>query len=443
MSDSGKYMATLENELTWFCQRLEGRLTAYFEGKTFVPEAAPALEKSGSPYAQLVLDQGFSEAERLVLMLALAPHLKPQSLDSLLTQNPTLNSGFSEFGGYKGKHHQGFLPTGETAVFLLSGDDLTERAEAIDLLAAAGRLLQSEVVILEAGEGNEPRLSHPLTVSQRFTEYLISGKPFRPAFSEFPARRIETTLEWEDLVVDDYVKEELELISCWMTHEGYIMNELGLKKNIKPGYRALFYGPPGTGKTLTACLLGKASGYDVYRIDLSNLVSKYIGETEKNLARIFDYAEKNKWILFFDEADAIFGKRTQTNSSNDRFANQEVAYLLQKIEDFPGIVILASNLKSNMDEAFSRRFQSEVYFAMPEAAARLRLWENIFDGQLKPEPDIDLKELAEKYELSGGSAINIFRHAALKATRRQERVVKKPDILQGIRRELLKQGKTI
>lgn len=443
MKDSPNHIATLNNELNWFCHVLETRLTSYFDQKPFVPETAPVLDKAGSHYAETVLELGFSEEERLVIMLAMAPHLKPQSLDPLLTQNTALNTSFAEFGGYKGKYHQGFLPTGESALFLLAGDDLAKRAEAVDVLAKDSKLIMNEVVLLGEEGGTEPRLSCPLTLSARFAENFITGKPYRPAFSLFPAKRIETSLDWSDLVVDAHVMEELELIRCWMNHEAYLMDELGLRKNIKPGYRALFYGPPGTGKTLTACLLGNSSGYDVYRIDLSNLVSKFIGETEKNLARIFDYAEKNKWILFFDEADAIFGKRTQTNSSNDRFANQEVAYLLQKIEDFPGIVILASNLKSNMDEAFSRRFQSEVYFAMPEAAARLRLWESIFDGQLKPEPDIDLKELAEKYELSGGSAINIFRHAALKATRRQERVVKKPDILQGIRRELLKQGKTI
>ncbi len=116
------------------------------------------------------------------------------------------------------------------------------------------------------------------------------------------------------------------------------------------------------GKSLTASLLGKSANMDVYRIDLSKVVSKYIGETEKNLSNIFDMAENKDWILFFDEADALFGKRTSASDSKDRYANQEVADLLQRIEDFPGIVILATNLKSNLDEAFARRFQSMIYF---------------------------------------------------------------------------------
>lgn len=136
----------------------------------------------------------------------------------------------------------------------------------------------------------------------------------------------------------------------------------------------MFSGPPGTGKTLTAALLGKSTGRDVYRVDLSMVVSKYIGETEKNLSRVFDAASYKEWILFFDEGDALFGKRTEASSSNDRHANQLTGYLLQKIEDFPGTVIVATNLKSNMDEAFTRRFQNMVHFTIPGPEERLQLW---------------------------------------------------------------------
>ena len=131
-----------------------------------------------------------------------------------------------------------------------------------------------------------------------------------------------------------------------------------MRKRVKPGYRALFHGPPGTGKTLTATLLGKHTGRPVFRIDLSRVVSKYIGETEKNLSRLFDKAEHKDWILFFDEADALFGKRTEIRDAHDKYANQEVAYLLQRIESYAGLVILATNQRGNIDEAFLRRFQA-------------------------------------------------------------------------------------
>ena len=143
------------------------------------------------------------------------------------------------------------------------------------------------------------------------------------------------------------------------------------------------------------------------------IVSKYIGETEKNLAKVFDMAENRNWILFFDEADALFGKRTSTNTSNDRHANQEVAYLLQRIEDFPGTIILATNLRSNIDEAFSRRFQSVIYFPMPNEEQRYELWKNMLPPTWLKEQNNELVTLAAETELSGGSITNVVRRCAL------------------------------
>ena len=209
------------------------------------------------------------------------------------------------------------------------------------------------------------------------------------------------------------------------------------------GYRVLFYGPPGTGKSLTATLMGNECGKNVYRIDLSQIVSKYIGETEKNLGKVFDQAMNKNWILFFDEADSLFGKRTQTSSSNDRFANQEVSYLLQKIEDFPGIIVLATNLKANMDDAFSRRFQNMVYFTIPDAKQREIIWKNAFSNKSILDKNVHLEEIADKYEIAGGSIINVIRYCSLKALKRNDNIIKKNDIITGIKKELLKEGKTI
>lgn len=142
--------------------------------------------------------------------------------------------------------------------------------------------------------------------------------------------------------------------NAMIEHRHTLLDDWQLQDKIQPGFRSLFYGPPSTGKRLTASLLGKVTDLPVYRVDLAMVVSKYIGETEKNLAKVFNQAEKNDWILFFDEADALFGKRSETNSSNDRHANQEVVFLLQRIEHFPGIILLATNLKTNIDAAFAR-----------------------------------------------------------------------------------------
>jgi SpoVK/Ycf46/Vps4 family AAA+-type ATPase len=216
-----------------------------------------------------------------------------------------------------------------------------------------------------------------------------------------------------------------------------------MHRKIKPGFRALFYGPPGTGKTMAATLLGKFTKHDVYRIDLSSLVSKYIGETEKNLSTLFERAENKKWILFFDEADALFGKRTNVRDAHDRFANQEVSYLLQRIEDFSGLSILASNFKSNMDDAFTRRFQSLVYFPMPQPAERLTLWKNTFPQAVRLANDIDMKAISDKYELTGSNIVNIVHYCCLQALSAQTNIITKENLITGITRELTKENKVV
>jgi SpoVK/Ycf46/Vps4 family AAA+-type ATPase len=223
------------------------------------------------------------------------------------------------------------------------------------------------------------------------------------------------------------------------------MEEWGLSRNIKPGYRSLFYGPPGTGKTMVAGLIGIRTESEVYRVDLSQVVSKYIGETEKNLSRIFDRAEHQKWILFFDEADSLFGQRTQTKSSNDRYSNQEVSYLLQRIEDYDGVIILATNLKENIDEAFTRRFQSVIQFPVPGEQERFKLWKKILGDSVPLSDDIDLNKIAANHSITGGSIINVVRFGALRAVQRKngEGKMTSADLEEGLRRELKKQGKSI
>ena len=173
---------------------------------------------------------------------------------------------------------------------------------------------------------------------------------------------LTTDRSWKDLTPDKQTIKKVEQIKSWLKQSASVKPVPVLKKKIKQGFKTLFFGPPGTGKTMAAALIGKESNMDVYKIDLSMVISKYIGETEKNLARIFDEAEMKNWILFFDEADALFGKRSDVKDAHDRFANQEIGYLLQRIEEYPGLVILASNLKSNIDKAFLRRFQSVIHF---------------------------------------------------------------------------------
>lgn len=437
---------TIRRELEWFDQVLNVRLQLYF-GHECAEESIwsispPVYDHEGSYYARFLKHYECTAAERLVLMLALAPHIHPQMLDVFSVKNATYDKGFTEFGGLKGVSHGGFLPTGETAVFLLAGDDYSIRVQAMELFDNAHYFFRHQVLLLNDPAPNEPLLSGALTLSQDYINCFLTGHNQKPHYTkEFPARLITTEIGWDELVLPQATLVQVEEIKLWIDHQDTLMHDWGFGRKLKPGYKSLFYGPPGTGKTLVACLLGKLCEMDVYRIDLSTIVSKYIGETEKNLERIFQMAENKSWILFFDEADALFGKRTGVNNAHDRYANQETAYLLQRIEDFKGVVLLASNLKNNIDEAFARRFQSLIYFPMPQADERLRLWKQSFSPATVLEEGMDLPLLARKHELTGGMILNVVRYSSLMALKREENIIRIHDVEKGVQKELMKEGR--
>ncbi len=403
----------------------------------------PDLAENDSVYAGIIQDWDLGQFERILLALAMAPHLKPEALDIFFGINLRTERIFSEFGGITDKGFNGFLPTGQTLLFLLSANEPAWRLGAMELFNPRHRLLAEQVISLESIDPNLPSLSGILKLSEQWLHYFLTGDEVKPELSSsFPAHALTTPLTWSDLVLDHPVRMQVEEIRDWLAHGPTLMEDWGLANKVKPGYRAAFYGPPGTGKTLTAALLAQSTGRDVYRVDLSMIVSKYIGETEKNLSRVFDAAAYKDWILFFDEADALFGKRTVASSANDRHANQQTGYLLQKIEDFPGIVILATNLKANMDEAYARRFQAMIHFSMPSADLRLQLWQNAFRDTCELGEDIDLVQVAEDNELSGGAIINVLRNCALIAISQERRYVTKQELGTAIRRELRKDGRT-
>jgi hypothetical protein len=439
--------ATLERELAWLDRVLQARIALHFgqpcEHARVTDIAPPDLRSDASPYAQLVHEFKLGFDERMLLALALVPHLRPALLDTLFVRNKNFDRGFTEFGGWKGRAHGGFLPTCETAAFVLAGEDLDQRLRAMRLFDDSQVLVRKGVLRIEHDAPGEPFLSAPLLLSGEHLSWLTTGERHKPDFSSsFPAKLITTPLGWADLVLSPEVLEEIEAINTWIAHSATLLRDWKLDKSLKPGYRTLFFGPPGTGKTLTATLIGQAARADVYRIDLSMVVSKYIGETEKNLAQVFDQAQNRNWILFFDEADALFGKRTATSSSNDRHTNQEISYLLQRVEDFPGTVILATNLKANIDEAFARRFQSMVHFPMPDPEQRLKLWEGMLKHTGRLAGDVDLAALSEEHELAGGAIANVIRFAAIGAVQAGRDRINTADLQKGIVKELRKEGRT-
>jgi hypothetical protein len=437
-------MDGLEQQIEWFSAIIETSIQLYFQQECPVSSIEEVIIPETDYFGNFVAGDQLSLSERIVLMLAIVPHIRPQLLDTFFIQNKNLDRPFTEFGGWKGNTHGGFLPTGETASFIYAALDLEKRIEMIKLFDPEHRFARQNILKIDRAENGEPFLSGVLQLYPEFLTLITTGHVHKPDYSiQFPAKRITTLLDWDDLVLPYQTMSTLEDINTWIQKSESIMNDVDLRKFITPGYRALFHGPPGTGKTLTASLIGKRNDRDVYRIDLSMLVSKYIGETEKNLANVFDRAANKDWILFFDEADALFGKRTQTNSSNDRYANQEVAYLLQRIEDFPGIVLLATNLKTNLDDAFLRRFQSSVLFPMPDQQQRLQLWENMLPEKWLENSNANLKKIANEYELAGGAIANVIRYTALKLLQKNKNTIDHELLLEGIRKELSKDGKIV
>jgi ATP-dependent 26S proteasome regulatory subunit len=250
--------------------------------------------------------------------------------------------------------------------------------------------------------------------------------------------------DWADIVLpDDQLALLRELVDTVLLRPR-VLDEWGVGRKLvaSRGVTALFSGPPGTGKTMAAEVIAGRLGLDLYKIDLSSIVSKYIGETEKNLERIFTEAASSNAILFFDEADALFGKRSEVRDSHDRYANIEISYLLQRMETYDGVTILATNLRANLDEAFARRLNFAVDFPFPEENYRRRIWRTLFPEAVPHEAGLDFDLLARRYRLSGGNIRNILVSAAYLAAA-DGQVITMTHLLRGARRELQKMGRLV
>jgi len=434
-------------ELSWLEKVIVTRLKLYFRQETDCEDVLavvpPAIEGETGAYPAFIALHALGFEERLCLMLSLVPTLKPQVLDCFNVKNEDTGKRFAEFGCVETGAAGILVPTFETLLFILAGDDIAAKVR-YSVSLSQSVLFRNKMVVLEQVDGFAPMHFSLLKPAMSTEEQLVYEAGYLPEFSAaFPASRLTTLCSWDDLILNDMALRQLDEIKAWIAYGGRIMEDWELKKRIKPGFRVLFYGPPGTGKTFTAALLGKYTGREVYRIDLSMIVSKYIGETEKNLSNVFDKAENKDWILFFDEADALFGKRTGVSDAHDRYANQEVSFLLQRIENYNGLVVLSTNLKRNMDEAFTRRFQSVIYFPMPQAEDRLRLWKNTFSPKTQLDSRIHLEEIASRYDLSGGAIVNVVQYCSLMAMKRGSNTIEYDDLLEGIRKEFQKEGKSM
>jgi Cdc6-like AAA superfamily ATPase len=422
------------------------RIQCHFNGQPLALDSYIATQlNDGFVQAEIAaqLTHSPTNDEWIILLLSLVPHLQPNFFEAIIAEHLPTGGDFAEFGGVRGGNHRSLLPTGETVQFVLAGMDLAKRLQVQQYFAEEHFFFKQGILWLEPVKEGEPKMSGRMVMAPDWVDKILLDKETAPRFGlDFPAKKITTTMDWDDVVLAPQTQQQIEDLSVWLQYNVMAKEDSNLGRKIKPGYRVLFYGPSGTGKTLTTSLLGKQFNKDVYRIDLSQIVSKFIGETEKNLETVFRKAETKDWILFFDEADALFGKRTNVGSAHDKYANQEVSYLLQRVEDYPGLLILASNFKNNLDDAFLRRFHALVHFPMPGPGERLLLWQKAMPAGLSLGASVKLEELAKKFDMSGASILNAVHYAALQCYARQDVNMEQADLFAGIKKEYYKEEKS-
>ena len=265
----------------------------------------------------------------------------------------------------------------------------------------------------------------------------------RPEFSGL-AQHIVPKFRWEDLILADKVMSQLRHLENYLAQQETVMHRWG-GAAIRPrgyGIKALFTGGPGTGKTMCAEVIAGSLGLDLFKVDLSSVISRWVGETEKNLREIFDAAEGGSTVILFDEGDALFGSRGEVKQAQDRFANQEVSFLLQRLEVFEGCAIITTNLQENIDEAFLRRFGAVIEFPIPTPVERQKLWERAFPSHAPRDPNLDIDYLARQFTLSGGPIINAAINACIVAAA-AGKPVGMEHAIESVARELYKMGKQV
>lgn len=434
----------LEIALEYTASIVRARLDVHFARQESVSVTPPEFVPDEGFLFRFLSGRKVRDVEFIALMLALAPHLDPGFFTRIMAEYLPDGGDLPAFGGAKGQQHRGILPTGETVLFVLAGASLQERLPLMQLFNSDHWLARERILSLETVREGEPPLSGRLLLEPEWVEMVLTEQLTPPRFStQFPAEALATNLSWDDLVLPPETLNQIHEIEAWVKHADTFLYSWKMADKFKPGYRALFHGPPGTGKTFAASLLGKYTGRPVYRVDLSMVVSKYIGETEKNLATLFDKARDKQWILFFDEADALFGKRTGVRDAHDKYANQEVSYLLQRVETYPGLAILASNLKSNIDEAFIRRFNAIIHFPLPSPAERAQIWRKAFPPEVELAPEIQFDSLGARHELTGSHIMNIVQYSCFSLLDRGQRRLSLADLEKAIRREFQKEGKLV
>jgi hypothetical protein len=313
-------------------------------------------------------------------------------------------------------------------------------ADDIEEIATQFRLAPGRIVRIAAGSRRNAQLQGRTEVTRRDILQAVSVSVAQQV--AVLGNLVEDSQTWDDIVLPADTRDSVLELIARVRHRHTVLDRWGFRTKLSKGLgmAALFSGPPGTGKTMVASLIARELGQELYQIDLSRVVSKWIGETEKNLARVFDAAEGANVLLLFDEADSLFSKRTEVKSSNDRHSNAEVNYLLQRVERFEGICILTTNFEGSIDPAFKRRLAFRMIFALPDETERAELWRRMIPKTAEISSDINFRELGREYELAGGNIRNaVLRAAFLAAT--EKRPIDRELLQRAVRLEYRDAGK--
>lgn len=423
--------AFIEQELTWFSQVLEARLSSHFSGQSWslTDLPPPSPHANDGPYANLLQQLGLSAAERLTLILALIPIVRPQILDALLIKNSALDRPFTEFGGRPGRTGPKFLPSCETALFLGAGNNLGERLAMQALFDKTHVFTREGILLIDPSPNLEQILGQRLRLSASYQRQLTSGDCRKPEFSiHFPGTPLTTQASWADICLAPEIMSEIGNLQTWLKHSASIHPDGAGPFASPPAYRVIFAGPPGTGKKTVAALLGVSAGLDVYRVDLPLLLGREFKDIVQNLDHLFDQATRYDWLLFFNESDLLLAEGLPANQFQH---DPGLAYLKQKLAQFPGLIIFAcEQIGSNK---FVRQCQAAIHFALPDAKLRLQLWQRLLPPE-RQETALDLPALADEHALSAPAITNAILNATLLALSRNSQRIAEGELLASIKR---------
>jgi AAA+ superfamily predicted ATPase len=428
-------------------QHFTDLLWSYLQNENgFQPEKDLPKLADGA-YRHFIEEHGLTEIERTLLAATLTFNWKNGDLLRRIQAGDDMDviqERFRKLDQVGILLHPGrnkFALTAQAVARLLANDDQGCEEELLFALHNS-MLFREGVIIAHSNHAHALFFEKELRMDPAYFDHLLWGTPFRIDQTEdFKARLIETKLSFDDLMLNENCKADLQILVNYIRNYNKFHASPHVRQ-LKKGFVAMFHGYPGTGKTLTAKVIGKETGLPTYRVDISQIISKYIGETEKNLEAIFRKLENKDCILFFDEADALFGKRSEVYEAKDRYANQEVSYLLQRIEDLDFIVILATNFVQNMDPAFQRRINFYINMDLPEPETRKRLWEYYFPkDEYTLSPKDLIEEAAQKYAITGANIHNVVKHACNEALANGDFVVTNQILRYFLSKEYFKEGR--